>query len=95
MSRREITHIKEENIYLFQCPHCDGTIIVNTNEVNCQIFRHGILKANGDQVNPHSSKGDCDYFTNNDMIYGCGRPFRFFKDNENLNWNYVDICDYI
>jgi hypothetical protein len=94
-NRREIDFIQTENIFIFKCPHCDGTVIVTGNEVNCQIFRHAILKDTGNQINPHSSKQDCDYLFNNNLIYGCGKPFRFFKDNESSNWNYVDICHYI
>lgn len=92
---RSITYLMEERIYIFSCPHCNGTIIVNETEVNCQIFRHAVLKKTGEQLNPHASKQDCDYLEENNLIYGCGKPFRFFKGELGSNWSYVDICDYI
>jgi len=94
-TRKEITYNQTENIFEFNCPHCDSIVIVNFNEVNCQIFRHAVLKENGNQINPHASKQECDDLIQNNLIYGCGKPFRIYKDNNSLNWNYVDICDYI
>jgi|694.fasta_scaffold08321_13 hypothetical protein len=94
-TRRDLTYIQEENVFVFLCPNCDGTVIVHQSEINCQIFRHAILKDNGQQVNPHLCKSDCDHLYKNNLIYGCGKPFRIFRDNENSSWNYVDICDYI
>ena len=95
ITRRELTHIQDENAFIFLCPHCDGTIVVQQAEINCQIFRHGILKDTGNQVNPHSSKQECEHLYQNNLIYGCGKPFRVYRDNESSTWNYVDICDYI
>lgn len=69
------------------CPHCQTTIVVE--ELNCRIFRCGILKSDGKQINPHLNKPECDRLYTNGLIYGCGKPF------------YVDIsgnptiCDYI
>lgn len=69
------------------CPHCETTIVVE--ELNCRIFRCGILKSDGKQINPHLNKSECDRLYTNGLIYGCGKPF------------YVDIsgnptiCDYI
>ena len=69
------------------CPHCETTIVVE--ELNCRIFRCGILKSDGKQINPHLNKPECDRLYNNGLIYGCGKAF------------YVDIsgnptiCDYI
>ena len=95
MNRKEITYIQDENVFVFLCPHCDGTVVVHQSEVNCQIFRHGIMKDTCSQINPHLPKQDCDYLVDNELIYGCGKPFRIYRDNESSNWNYVDICDYI
>ena len=36
----------EGDFYFFQCPNCNGDIIVEKNELNCKIFRHGIYKKN-------------------------------------------------
>lgn len=92
---KTVSHIKEEHIYVLSCPHCNGTITINENEVNCQIFRHAILKVNGNQINPHAPKEECDYLSQNNLIYGCGRPFRLFKGELGSDWSYVDVCDYI
>jgi len=75
--------------YILKCPNCDEFIIIN--KINCGIFRHGILKKNNKQINPHSSKELCDYYVRENKIYGCGKPFRVINNN-NLS---SIICDYI
>lgn len=75
------------NLVTLSCPHCDGTIQVNSNEINCGIFRHAVLKKTGKQVNPHLSKAECDKL--GDSIYGCGKPFRITQDLK------IEKCDYI
>jgi len=75
------------NQLIIQCPHCNQLILIE--ELNCKIFRHGILKSTNEQINPHSNKIECDNYKLNDLIYGCGKPF---KINENLQ---PEICDYI
>ena len=72
------------------CPHCHCQIIIQ--EVNCQIFRHGIYKSSGDQINPHASKEECDELSIKGLIYGCGKPFRI--DLVQDKW-IATICDYI
>jgi hypothetical protein len=56
------------------CPHCDITIEII--ELNCRIFRCGILKSNGQQIDPHLSKKYCDWLVERNEIYGCGKPFK-------------------
>ena len=68
-----------------ECPHCTG--IVEIIAINCGIFRHGIYK-NGEQIPPHLPKIECDRLARLDMIYGCGKPFKY--ENEKLV-----ACDYI
>jgi hypothetical protein len=48
---------------IIQCPHCNEYIIIQ--ELNCCIFRHGIFKETGQQINPHSNKYLCDYYVYN------------------------------
>jgi hypothetical protein len=73
-----------------QCPHCNGTIIIE--ELNCRIFRHAVLKENGNQINPHAPKEECENYIEKDMIYGCGKPFIVVnKDDKYI----AEICDYI
>jgi hypothetical protein len=60
--------------HIVVCPNCNDYVIIK--ELNCGIFRHGILKTTGEQIDPHSSKDVCDMFVLNDLIYGCSKPFR-------------------
>jgi hypothetical protein len=77
---------------IVECPHCNGTILINIKDLNCMIFRHGIFKKNYKQINPHTSKIQCDDYIKNDQIYGCGKPFKIVIINE----KYIStICDYI
>lgn len=83
--------VNEDNdMYIFECPHCEITIEVKKNETNCCIFRCGIYKNNFNQIPPHSNKDECDRLKNNDLIYGCGKPFKFNKETKE-----IEICDYI
>ena len=88
----EIVKDTDKDCYIFKCPSCDEYIIVNTNEVNCKIFRHGVFKKSHTQIDPHASKDDCDKYLEHDIMYGCGKPFCLkFEDDK---W-YVDNCEYI
>ena len=75
---------------IIACPNCNEFIIVE--KLNCGIFRHGIIKENGKQMDPHLGKEQCDFFIDNNLIYGCGKPFQII--NENGVWK-IRICDYI
>ena len=75
-----------------KCPHCELEIIIYKNEINCGIFRHGVMKDSGIQVGPHSSKEECDDLVKNELIYGCGKPFSLSKKN---NEYCIEKCDYI
>ena len=80
----------EETNFEIKCPHCGDIIIVE--QINCAIFRHGILKSDFTQIHPHLPKFKCDELSIGQLIYGCGKPFKVVKiDNK-----YVAIvCDYI
>ena len=43
---------------LFTCPHC--SIMIEITALNCGIFRCGIYKDNGQQINSHMNKEECD-----------------------------------
>ena len=75
---------------ILRCPHCNEEIIIE--ELNCGIFRHGVLKSNGIQIHPHSAKELCDHYIQHGLIYGCGKPFRIFLVN---NTYHIEICEYI
>lgn len=45
--------------YIFICLHCNNEFIININDFNCKILRHGVYKNNLQQINPHASKEEC------------------------------------
>ena len=69
-----------ENYILIQCPHCMQYMELIKNEINCAIYRHGMFKINGDQIDPHTPKDICDKLVENNLIYGCGKPFQLFEN---------------
>ena len=77
-------------VLLVVCPHCSCEVEIV--ELNCRIFRHGVYKASGAQVNPHASKVECDNLVAQNLIYGCGRPFQVIQEN---NEHKAIPCDYI
>jgi len=68
-----------------ECPHCKQKLWIE--EINCGIFRCGVLKENGQQIPPHASKEECNIYIQKG-IYGCGNPFQIVN-------NIIFICDYI
>lgn len=76
----------------FACPHCGDLVLINTNEINCGIFRHGVFKETNQQINSHETKSNCDVYKEKDLIYGCGKPFQVVKVNDKYE---ISICDYI
>lgn len=75
------------------CPHCNNLILIYKNEINCAIFRHGILKSNMQQIDPHLCKTECDRLAAEGLIIGCGKPFKLITNTEE---EYSAIqCDYI
>jgi hypothetical protein len=76
------------------CPHCSEFVIIE--QLNCKIFRHGILKANLKQIDPHSSKELCESLIQNKLIHGCGRPFQLVERITENKKTYIAVaCDYI
>jgi len=93
--------MEKEKELLICCPSCKEFIIIE--KLNCGIFRHGILKSNGNQIDPHASEEQCTYLKKKDLIIGCGIPFKISLKNIDIN-SYmtvnedtinVEICDYI
>ena len=81
------------NFNIVNCPHCFNPIIIYNSDLNCKIFRHAIYKNNFTPVNPHASKELCLHLINNNLIYGCGKPFQIITlPNNSLS---AVICDYI
>ena len=77
---------------LLQCPHCKYYIVVV--EINCGIFRHGVFKATGKQIDSHLPKDACDKLVSDGLIYGCGKPFQVHKETNQQTYC-ISVCDYI
>jgi hypothetical protein len=82
-----------EEIILFACPHCGHMVGVQKKEVNCKIFRHGVMRHNGEQINPHLPKEECDRLASEGLIRGCGKPFRLIEQPSGTFA--IEECEYI
>ncbi|MFM6912391.1 MAG: YgiT-type zinc finger protein [Dolichospermum sp.] len=60
-----------ENLTIISCPHCQFFIIIE--QINCAIFRHGVLKESGEQINPHLDRESCENLIEQNKIFGCGK----------------------
>lgn len=82
---------------LINCPHCNQ--LIEIVELNCCIFRCGIYRETGEQIPPHHPKAECDRLAEQELIFGCGKPFRVESHpdpNKNNEISYqAIICDYI
>ena len=56
--------------------HCN--VMIDIIALNCGVFRCGIYKNNGQQLDPHMSKDEFEKIK--DDIYGCGQPFQIIKN---------------
>ena len=82
---------KEKNEFIVKCPHCDQFIIIE--KLNCCIFRHAIYINTQKQINPHTPQDICEQLIKDNLIFGCGKPFRIIIcDDDKLT---TEICDYI
>ena len=74
-----------------ECPHCKECVVIE--KLNCHIFRHGVLRETGKQMDPHAPKEVCDELSTNNQIFGCGKPFKVVKKEDGI---YIsEICEYI
>jgi hypothetical protein len=83
----------EVKFQIFICPHCGGCVQVMEGELKCHIFRHGVLKESGTQMNPHETKAECDRLVALGLIFGCGKPFRVIYQEDRTA--IAVACDYI
>ena len=91
--------IMSDNDYIYlECPHCNQMMGLVRQEINCAIYRHGVYKDTGEQMDPHEKQERCEYLAKNKLIYGCGKPFQLFE-NKNPTTGYIEYyiekCDYI
>lgn len=77
---------------IFQCPNCGDFVLVFKNELNCKIFRHAVHKDNGQNINPHTSENECKKLVENNLVFGCAKPFRIIQNGSEYK---VQICEYI
>jgi len=75
---------------IVRCPHCNDFIIIE--KLNCGIFRHGVYKHDGKQVDPHLCKETCDELAQSGKIHGCCKPFQIVVVDGKVE---IKICDYI
>jgi len=81
--------------HIFICIHCGDKFVINENDFNCKILRHAVFKNTLKEINPHTSKEECERLVNEGLVYGCAKPLRI-KEERNYNGNYeIEICDYI
>jgi hypothetical protein len=73
------------------CPHC--SVLVLIEQLNCCVFRHGIIIESGKQIDPHAPKELCDFYALRNKIYGCGKPFKIIRDEKDKM--VAVICGYI
>lgn len=99
MTTCEREMILEQGIWFGVCPHCECFIEIGENEINCGIFRHAYLFENNngkitlrDQINPHTSKDECERLLRENKVLGCAKPFRVVRRE---NKCVIEICDYI
>jgi hypothetical protein len=86
----EQDEILNTDLNVLLCPNCNEYFIIE--QLNCGIFRHCILKENGNQIDPHSPKELCEYYIRTNKIYGCGKPFQVILVNNKFE---TKPCDYI
>ena len=68
--------IVHNNNLLFECPNCSIWIVVDIGQINCSIFRCGIIKDSFDQIGAHAIKDECDNYVSKNLIFGCSKPFK-------------------
>lgn len=74
------------DIAIVFCPHCGGAVEII--ELSCGIFRHGVMIATSLQMDAHASEEICNNLIEQNLIYGCGKPFR-------IESNVAIVCDYL
>lgn len=80
------------SVEIVECPHCNMGIVVDA--LNCGVFRCGVWRDTGLQINPHMSEDECKAALGNaaeplcdriSLIWGCSKPFRIYTDASGVN----------
>ena len=82
----------ENDYIIIECPNCEKFVFIFKTDLNCLIFRHGVYKNNMENIDPHLNKTECDRLFNEELIYGCSKPFKLEKNDDKY---IATICDYI
>jgi len=72
----------DQKTYYFNCPHCEKMIAVQKKDIRCTRFCHGNMKIDNKPISPYTTKLESEKLLENDLIYGCGKPFIF--DGKNI-----------
>ena len=81
---------KQTGQLIITCPNCEEFIIIE--KLNCCIFRHAVYKKTNKQIGPHTSQEKCEQLIKDNLIFGCGKPFKIIVDGDKIT---TEICDYI
>ena len=88
----EVLVKRDGDAWIIQCPHCHDLVYVHEKELNCRIFRHGAYKHTLAPIPPHASKQECDRLVQQNLIYGCGKPFELVNNDQDQM--VVQMCEY-
>ena len=81
---------KQTKKLIITCPNCEEFIIIE--KLNCCIFRHAVYKKTNKQIGPHTSHEKCEKLIKDNLIFGCGKPFKIIVDKNKIT---TVTCDYI
>jgi hypothetical protein len=79
LAEGEVAYDASADIYTFACPWCKELVVVRPQDVACRTFRHAEFKGKAGRfrfVNPHAPQAECERWVREDLIVGCGKPFR-------------------
>jgi hypothetical protein len=83
-----LIELVDDKYYLTYCPWCNIYTKIKKKRLNCTIFRCGAMKSDGQPIPPHLPKDQCDKLVEDNLIYGCSKPFKF-------DGNTIETCGYI
>uniref|UniRef100_A0A6C0J863 Uncharacterized protein n=1 Tax=viral metagenome TaxID=1070528 RepID=A0A6C0J863_9ZZZZ len=89
-----VVYDPDTKVFTYSCPHCEGIIITEYNQLNCKIFRHGVFIDTLKQIGCHANKIECDKLRKNNLIYGCGQPYEIKVSHKKHKVYNVYKCEY-
>jgi hypothetical protein len=72
---------------IISCPHCNDSVLIYNNELNCRIFRHAVYKQTGEQVT-NILKDNSDFIG---YIILKSKDYNILRNDLNKVANFVDI----